>query len=238
MTPPQMPGTRPVKIKPPVWSRFALTKGNQMRSNNNQNRRNGIIAAALGAALLLGGGTYALWTSAADLAVGDIRSGQMSITAGEAAAFDISPDRLDKTADPVTAEGVTVPGTTGAPIDLETWRMVPGDTVALLFGYDIVLSGANLVAHLTLDGIDVANGFDNLALTCALYDGDGNVLLPTGPLPATDTPLKVLGAGDSGTVVLVIYATFDPTTSGQDDTNVALDLASAVTMTLTQARAA
>jgi len=232
-----MPDSRPVKIKPPVWSRFALTKGNQMRSNN-QNRRNGIIAAALGAALLMGGGTYALWTSAADLAGGNIQSGQMTITAGDTAAFDISPDRLDKTADPVTAEGVTVPDTTGAPIDLETWRMVPGDTVALLFGYDIQLSGANLVAHLALDGIDVANGFENLELTCALYDGDGEVLLPTGPLPTGDTPLKVLGGSDSGTVVLVIYATFDTGTTGQDDTNVALDLASAVTMTLTQARAA
>jgi len=205
-----------------------------MRSNNN--RRNGVIAAALGAALLMGGGTYALWSSSAELGGGNIQSGKMTITAGETAAFDISPDRLDTTAVSVAAEGVAVPGTTGAPIDLETWRMVPGDTVALLFGYDIELSGANLVAHLTLDGIDVANGFENLALTCALYDGDGEVLLPTGPLPTGDTPLKVMGSGDSGTIVLVIYAAFDPTTTGQDDTNVALDLASAVTMTLSQAR--
>jgi len=207
-----------------------------MRSNN-QNRRNGVIAAALGAALVMGGGTYALWTSSADLSGGNITSGQMTIEAGATAAFDISADRLDKTAVPVAAEGVTVPGTTGAPIDLETWRMVPGDTVALLFGYDILLDGANLTAHLALDGIDVANGFNNLDLTCALYDGDGEVLLPTGPLPTGDTPLKVLGSGDSGTIVLVIYASFDSATTGQDDTDVALDLASAVTMTLTQARA-
>jgi len=204
--------------------------------NTNNNRRNGIIAAALGAVLLMGGGTYALWSSTADLSGGTIQAGEMSITADTTAAFDISPDRVDPAADPVALGGVTVPDTTGAPIALSTWRMVPGDTVALLFSYDIKLVGANLQAELTLDGVDVANDFANLDLTCALYNGTGTELLPAGALPTAGTPLMTLTPADTGSVVLVIYATFDPETTGNDDAKAALTLSNAVSMTLAQVR--
>ncbi|MCL2490303.1 MAG: alternate-type signal peptide domain-containing protein [Propionibacteriaceae bacterium] len=201
--------------------------------------RNGVIAAALGAALLMGGGTYALWTTQADLNGGTITAGNMSITADETTpflAFDISADRLDTTEDAVEIGGVSV-DKTGAPItDLSTWRMVPGDTVALLFNYDLLLEGDNLQATLSLDGLDGANGFEHLTLAGTLYDSNG---LPLAVVDADEAQVDGLTQNDSGRVVLVIYATFDPDFTGTGDDSVydagaILNLANAVSLTLTQ----
>ena len=201
--------------------------------------RNGVIAAALGAALLMGGGTYALWTVSTGVSGGEIKAGDMTITAGEKAAYDISADRIDKTAQDIKVGTVVVGTEKGAPIN-DQFLIVPGDTVILGFGYTVKLEGTNLKATLSLGGLDSANGFDNLTLAYALYDADGEELVEKTPLGtlAADMPLTTLTPDDSGDIVFVLYATFEDITDTVHvyDGEAVFKLTGAVEMKLEQAR--
>jgi len=142
-------------------------------SKKSTKRRNAVIAGVAAAALFMGGSTYALWSSEVTITGGQIRSGNLRIEGAPLSAWDVSGDRTDQTdliktlalldddnktvIAPVTlaaTEGDEETGTTmpyGHPIQsLETWRMVPGDTVAIAFPYKITLVGDNLVARLRL----------------------------------------------------------------------------------------
>jgi len=204
--------------------------------------RNGVIAAALGAALLMGGGTYALWTTSANLDGGSIQAGEMSINpVGDPTTYDISADRanLTDTNDPVIIEGVTI-ANSGALVT-DDFRMVPGDTVALAFAYDILLVGDNLKAKLSLGGFDATflSGFSYLTLGYAVYDSATNeaIVPQTALTPAADIQLATLTPDESGTVVFVLYATFAVGTPDVEDMNAILTLTDAVSLTLTQDRA-
>ena len=205
--------------------------------------RNGVIAAALGAALLMGGGTYALWTTSASVGGGEITAGNMTIDAGETAAYDISATRVDKTANAIKVGEAVVGSETGAPIG-DNFLIVPGDTVILAFGYTVFLEGTNLKATLSLGGLDSANGtngFEHLALAYALYQADGTEILPKTTLDtplAADVPLKTLTPDDSGDIVFVLYATFEDITDTVHvyDGEAVFKLTGAVEMKLEQAR--
>ena len=124
-----------------------------MTSNNGRSRRTqGILAGVAGAALLLGGGTYALWTANDTITGGKITAGDLNIEAGTFAAFDVSADREDAKTDVITG----VANFTGHSVDLTSgtnaeWRIVPGDTVALVFPFKATVKGDNLVAALTMN---------------------------------------------------------------------------------------
>jgi len=139
-------------------------------------RRKAIIAGVAAAALFMGGSTYALWSSNATVKGGQIISGNLDIKGAPLSAWDVSGDRTDQkefiktlplidddenvVIAPVTLAGAAYDGT-GAPVPvtvpkghliktLDTWRMVPGDTVAIAFPFKITLVGDNLVAGLRL----------------------------------------------------------------------------------------
>ena len=158
-------------------------------TNKSTKRRNAVIAAIAGAALLLGGSTYALWSATANMNGGTIQSGNLAIVAGDSNAWDVSQDRSDsqgnsyvKTAETGPVAQQTIKFNTVKPghaiEDLEKWTMVPGDTVALTFPYEITLDGDNLVAKLSLKiGDDVKKalkeiipGSDNVPYLSMSYE--------------------------------------------------------------------
>jgi len=69
-----------------------------MVNDTSARRRNGIVALAAGAALLIGGGTYSLWSDSATIPGGSITAGNLALTAGALAAYDVSADRADSVA--------------------------------------------------------------------------------------------------------------------------------------------
>lgn len=86
-----------------------------------------LVAAGLGVVLLAGaGGTFALWNAEETTATGEITDGQLALS---------------------VAEGTWANGET--PIDLTTFRMVPGDTVTFSTTVEPTIVGDNLKATLT-----------------------------------------------------------------------------------------
>ena len=207
--------------------------------------RNAVIAAMAGAALLVGGSTYALWSASAGFSGGTITAGNMNITAGEMTSWDVSADRIDLASDGATiatADDVVLVGApNGLPIDLTSWTIVPGDTVALVFPYEVTLKGENLVASLTLPGLDsllTSNEFANLTLKYQVFDGAGVAKVESpAELPSDDFEGAYFRAadGDAG-VALVLYVTFDSQTADRDDVEAVMTLANDLTVQLEQVR--
>jgi len=202
-------------------------------------RRNAIIAGAAGFALLLGGSTYALWSDTADLRGGMITSGNLAVTPGTFAAYDISADRLDSAGGTEIIPNTGLKGHTvtltanGAQVADADWRIVPGDEAALVFPYTVTLVGDNLLADLKINAssLDAANANGDVSFQYAVYNAStGAVIVPLGDLPADDTtPIATFASfdadkgggvadaiadttvGSNGTlgVSLVLFATFD-----------------------------
>jgi len=185
-------------------------------------RRNAAIAAVTGAILLVGGSTYALWSASDGLAGGSITAGNLDIAALATNAWDVSSDRSDGTDPVVTAEtaelaedGITLEDMTGHLIDdLANWRMVPGDTVALTFPYEVTLLGDNLVASLTMPGVpslvsasDFGGGskvVSDLTYEYQMFDATGASLGDRAPLGTSDfisSYYQASNEGQSGGVV-------------------------------------
>lgn len=158
-------------------------------------RRNGLIAAAAGFALLLGGGTYALWSASASISGGTITSGDIGLTVREGKAYDVSVDRFDKNVQVIKAGGKSLvfgphlePGwgiikvneakeMMGHPVNLDTWRIVPGDTVAITKTFTVKLDGDNMVAHLWIDGTKFAPAATkntDMSYNYAIFDSNGD----------------------------------------------------------------
>jgi len=204
----------------------------------SQKRRKAIIAGAAGVALLLGGSTYALWTDSANLAGGQITAGDLSISAGDFAAYDISSDRIDSVTGPEIVAGTGIKGHTitltadGAEVADSDWRIVPGDQAALVYPYTITLVGDNLLANLKLNVGELLAGNANADMTFdyAIYESaTGDAIIGKSALPASDaTPLAtfasrdadvgggvadsdvdaVVGSDDTLDVTVVLFATF------------------------------
>jgi len=128
------------------------------RSTSVLTRAKGAIAAASGAALLLvGGGTLALWTDSQSVDGGTIQSGHLAVG-------------------PIVEEGWYQEHETGRkPVNLNEYRMVPGDQIINEYPLDLALEGDNLYGELkfnfTAEGDLLAN-YENesgLELTYTVY---------------------------------------------------------------------
>ena len=191
----------------------------------------GVVAGAAGTALLLAGGTFALWSDSATADGAAITSGNLDVElVGTPRWLDVSPDRTD------------------APhaIDLETFRIVPGDTIEGRFGIDAALEGDNLVAALGLDLSETSGALladeDGVTVTYSLLDRQGQVVADVTDVPAAEVAevhfasadnshnvpeLPVLPAELSGSELytVVVTAEFDENTPDQVRTQAAADLA-------------
>ena len=78
-----------------------------MVNDTSARRRHGIVALAAGAALLIGGGTYSLWSASDSIQGGSITAGNLALTAGALAAYDVSADRADSTVDVIKNTAAT-----------------------------------------------------------------------------------------------------------------------------------
>jgi len=159
-------------------------------------RRNIVVAAVAGMALLVGGSAYSLWSATGSIQGGDeITAGNMELNGGESNAWDVSGDRANNTT-PVETEAaggfLAVPlvddkdPILGTLVDLATWKIVPGDTIALTFPFQITLQGDNLAAELTMPGAQnlIDKGEDttfagkgsNLTLEYQVFGADGKAM--------------------------------------------------------------
>ncbi len=194
-------------------------------TDKSTKRRNAVIAGVAGAALLFGGSTYALWSASAGVDGGTITAGDLRLVGGTSSVWDVSTGqdgttyRTDQTENAIKVVMNTVGeeegGTAldGAPyahaIDKSTWRMVPGDEVAIALPYKVTLEGDNLVAVLELptraglveayqaaQGENPASGttfttkddaYKHLTFTYDLYNGTAKVNSERVPLEAGDS---------------------------------------------------
>jgi len=118
------------------------------------------------ACLLVGGSTFALWQDTSVFTGGTITAGNLDLITDQTPAFydvstisgdpnpasattglisDATALRLDETAAISNTDGGL-----GHAIDPTSWRIVPGDTVAVVYNAQITLKGDNLVADLTI----------------------------------------------------------------------------------------
>lgn len=109
----------------------------------------GFLAGAAGLGLLLGGSTFALWSDSANLDAQRIRSGNLEVKVNEANWRDISPDRTDK-------------GRRGHHINLERFRIIPGDKIQARYPVNVALEGENMVAQLKLTEAGKKHASDEL----------------------------------------------------------------------------
>ena len=197
----------------------------------NSRTTTGLVAGAAGAALLVGGGTFALWSDSAAVDGGTITSGNLDVElVGEPQWQDVSADRADNP----------------HVIDLETFRIVPGDTIEGRYGIDAALEGDNMVAVLGL-AVGEASGEliaaeDGVSVTYSLVDADGapvgdvegiaagqtvEIRFVSADNSAKDPALPVLPAELTGEAqyTVVVTATFDEGTPEQVRTKAAADLA-------------
>ncbi len=251
-------------------------------TEKNTKRRNAVIAAVAGAALLVGGSTYALWSAGGTFSDGTITAGDLNLSIdGPVGQYDVSADRTDSSSKPIkdkadgvvltmkTAEAADVTNlnnTSGAlsghTVDLSTWRIVPGDTVAVVTPMTVTLKGDNLVAALTMDTTKLAEDLTSEGITYqyAVFDSTGAQLGETMSLVVgdEDESLALLQANGSGqttgvddtldstgvptvnvdgtaTVTLVVFGNFSSATTGRTYANTA-DALSDIPVTLAQVR--
>jgi alternate signal-mediated exported protein len=192
-------------------------------------RRKGILAGVAGAALLLSGSTFALWQAQDDVAGADITAGDLNLEKAKAAAdwYDVSEDRTHSG----TVTGLSsVSG--DAIADITTYRIVPGDTLAAAFEFDMTLEGDNLVAALTAAPGSAINltAWTELAVQAEVFvDG-----VSAGTVDLTDTTEQSIGyftpqgsnqdgqagvtalSGTSDSVIVLVTAKFDEDTADRD----------------------
>ncbi|MET0318683.1 alternate-type signal peptide domain-containing protein [Rhodococcus sp. RS1C4] len=176
----------------------------------------GAIAAGAAAVLLLGGlGSFALWQDDAEVAGGEINSGELNFepVAGTALWTETS----------VTPNVVIGPSPAG-------FLIVPGDVLEYSSDYVVNWAGPNLRATITADFTEVT-GDPALAaaLAGATVSVNGGTDLPNGsavPLPLTASPQ---------TISVEVRIEFDPDTAGLVAQNESVDLDS-FTLTLDQVR--
>lgn len=199
------------------------------------NKTKGAIAGIAGIALLAGGTTFALWNDDAAVAGGIITAGNLEVaTVGTTQWVDISSDRTDAT----------------HPINLNTFKIVPGDTIQGTFGIAAALEGENLVADLGLSLAGDAEGglladVKGVSVKYSLVNATTGVAVPGADNIKLGTPAKVAFAAadntgnvEPGTVLptlpaalptaanlnVVVTATFDKDTDEQLRTKATADL--------------
>ena len=209
-------------------------------TDKSTKRRNAIIAAVAGAALLMGGSTYALWSQTVDITSGAITTGDLALEADAMQVFDASSDSTStsKTIELFETETFSI---TGDSITLGSWKMVPGDTVAMIFPYKVTLDGDNLFGKLTVDCASIMALFgqdgpdETVTLEYATYDGTSHGKALSARNPVTAGSLTV-GEFSSATslAAFVLYVTLDADELVNTDTILAS--AQEVSATLEQIR--
>lgn len=162
----------------------------------------GALAIGIGAAMLLGGGgTLATWNAAADVAPGTITAGDLNL-------------------------GTTKTGTwstaAGAPIDIATYRAVPGDVLVFTQDINVTLTGDQLKAKLEMSNAAAVNKFTGSAMPTVTYTQNGKAVDPA-----------LLTKDNSGVITAKGTFIFNPKTEGRADANMTLAL-NKVGFTLTQ----
>ena len=149
----------------------------------------GTAAIAVGAALLLGGGgTLANWNAEATAAPGIIISGDLNVAKTAAGVWK---DRA------------------GATIDINTYKVVPGDKLTFTQDLTVTLVGDKMAANVATTGITATNGF-----TSANVSVSAPALTVGGT--AVANPLKPTGSAQ--TVTATITFEFLSSTTGRADT--------------------
>lgn len=150
----------------------------------------GLIAGAAGAALLMGGATFALWSDSAEVAGDAITAGNLDVEAGDVTWMDVSADRTQGDHE----------------IDLDTFRIVPGDTVRGTLPISAALEGDNMVAELSLDRLGVHGDHGLLAELAehATYEVllDGETIVGSTALGAAQ-PLRFASVDNSQNVAAI-----------------------------------
>lgn len=168
----------------------------------------GSAAIALGAALLLGGGgTLANWNAAATQTPGTIVAGDLNVVNSTSAG--------------------TWKDRAGTTIDINTYKVVPGDKLTYTQDLTVTLKGDKMAADIATTGITATNGFTpaNVTVTAPA--------LTVGPTTAVANPLKPTPTGAAQTVTATITFEFLSTTSGRTDVNATYNFNN-VGFTLTQ----
>ncbi|UGT62825.1 alternate-type signal peptide domain-containing protein [Nocardia asteroides] len=174
------------------------------------------LAAGAAAILLLGGaGSLAFWQDST-------QSGGGTITAGELA---LSP------CVPVGTTGwEDITGGTAEPIDVASFRIVPGDTLRYTCTTTVSADGDNLTATLAADTSQMFGAGSDPALRARLIDTS---LTATSSSGAVLPNAQITEANDGQTVTVAARLTFDPTTPNQEAQNASVTLNN-VAITLTQ----
>lgn len=122
----------------------------------------GALAIGLGVALLLGGGgTLAVWNASVDTPAGSIVSGDLQLTAGLG----------------------TWTNDAGTVIQLDSYKVVPGDELHFTQPVTVVLDGDLMSASLTLTSNLAASATYLQVGSATLKDPNGDTV--TGPLDAS-----------------------------------------------------
>ncbi|UJP39806.1 alternate-type signal peptide domain-containing protein [Cellulomonas palmilytica] len=150
-----------------------------------KNKTKGVIAGLAGLALLSGGTTFALWSDSDSIPGGTITNGELGVSATSVGWFDVSPDRTD-----VTVAATPVTELDGHTVDLQTWRMVPGDVAEGTYGLDVTLVGDNLVANLDVTSSGGTTPLpEGLVVSYQVFDANGTDVT-AGVLDGTSTTLR------------------------------------------------
>lgn len=194
------------------------------------NKTKGALAGVAGVAILAGGTTFALWSDSDEIDAGEITSGNLDVKLTDHDWFDVSDDRTDE----------------GHRIDLDKFKIIPGDTIKGEFGIDMALEGDNMVAKLSLQrdggtsGALFGEGEHDVKVTYQLFGPDGAV---TGETDFGDEATVKFASKDNshnvsalptipatfdewgGEYTVVVTATFDEDTPDQVLTRASGDLA-------------
>jgi alternate signal-mediated exported protein len=177
------------------------------RPSSRGPRAKGILAIAIGAVLLLGGGTtLAYWSTSQSLSTGTIDTGDLNLTATDAAWTLTAAD-----------------GTTTAGVDPSAVKLVPGDVLTLTENLAVVLQGDTIKADLALNR--------GAALDSALAT---SVTLKNGTTTLTPTSGTTYRLTSSADLTATVSITFASSTTGRqlvDTTVQPSDLSFSLTQT-------
>lgn len=195
------------------------------KNKMNKKKAAGTLAAVAAGALLLGGTTSALWSDSETLAGGNITAGNLDVASlGTSTWQDVS-------ADPAVD------------IDLDTFRIVPGDTLQGTQAVDVALEGDNMVANFDVSlpaaSGDLLSDTNGVTLNYVVTDdagaevGGAAVGTPSQvTLVPEDVSAELDGTAD---YTVTLTAAFDESTPDQVRTQATAALAEAG-VTLTQVR--
>jgi alternate signal-mediated exported protein len=165
----------------------------------------GSAAIALGAALLLGGGgTLANWNAAATQTPGTIVAGDLNVVNSTSAG--------------------TWKDRAGTTIDINTYKVVPGDKLTYTQDLTVTLHGDKMAANVTTAGVTPTNGFTATNVSVS------PVALTVGSA-ALANPL--VAAAGTQTVTATVSFEFLSSTTGRTDVGVAYNF-NTVAFQLTQ----